>query len=315
MKKHMKQCFEKMNENGCSKEDMPFPMKMMKMHMKEAFQKMKENGCFEGVKDKPCFQKMQKCFEEDEGAAESNSTSDEKLKPVAAEKRACELKHEIRAIKEEARRARKELKQKKKEQKKMKKELKEVNKEAKKLARTRFASEVVAHLDLEESSTQVGGTYHLKTWKVKNTGTVTWSDETIATFKKGAKDMVTPDSLNVMVGSVAPGEVTYIRAMFSVPEEAGKYKVVYRLQAPDAGKFGAPMKTFITVEAEPEPVVEEEPEPEPVVAPSAPALEEKFEHEEQLVLLQNMGFEAEQCKAVLISVGGNVEQAFEILLN
>lgn len=203
-----------------------------------------------------------------------------------------------------------------KEQKKVKKEAK---KAAAKATKSRFASEVVAHLDLEESSTQVPGTYLLKTWKVKNTGTVSWSADTIATFKKGAKEMVTPDSLNVMVGSVAPGEVTYIRAMFAVPEKVGKHKVVFRLQAPDAGKFGAPMKTFITVEgspeSEPEPVIEDVPE-EP--EPSAPMLEEqdeKFEHEEQLVLLQNMGFEAEQSKAVLISVGGNVEQAFEILLN
>jgi len=315
MKKFCKK-MEKMEKRGCSEEEMPFPMKMMKMHMKEAFVKMKESGCFEQMKDKPCFQKMKKCFEDvNVEQNESNSTENEE-KPVAAKKRACELKSEIKAIKKEARQCAKELKQKKKEQKKMKKELKKVvNKGAKKAAKTRFSSEVVAHLDLEESSTQAAGTYLLKTWKVKNTGTVSWSAETIATFKSGVKEMVTPDSLNVMVGSVAPGEVTYIRAMLTVPEKAGKHKVVYRLQAPDAGKFGSPMKTFITVEGapEPEPVIEEVSEPEP----SAPVMEEdeKFEHEEQLVLLQNMGFGAEQSRVVLISVGGNVEQAFEILLN
>jgi len=143
---------------------------------------------------------------------------------------------------------------------------------------------------------------------VKNTGTVAWSEDTIATFKKGARDVVTPDSMNVMVGSVAPGEVTYIRAMFSVPQSAGKYKVVYRLQAPEAGKFGAAMKTFIIVESS------EEPEPEP--EPSAPVEEEEsFQYQEELATLMNMGFEQEQCKSVLIVTNGKVEAAFELLLN
>merc|ERR1719412_1915766 len=256
---------------------------------------MKENGCFEEMQNMPCFQKMQQHFEEQNV---SNSTSDVSASAPPADERAAELLSGIEALKQEAKQCRKELKQKKKEKKQLKKELKKVNKEAKKIAKTRFASEVVAHLDLEEESTQVPGTYLLKTWKVKNTGTVTWSPDTIATFKKGAKQMVTPDSLNVMVGAVAPGEVTYIRAMFAVPEETGK--------------FGEPMKTFVTVEAvaepEPEPVVEPEPEP------SAPAMEQKFEFEEQLAMLCNMGFDAEQSKAVLLATGGNVEAAFELLL-
>merc|ERR1719499_480717 len=222
----------------------------MKQKMKKCFREMKENGSFEQYKDHPCFQKMQKHFEQFENE-ESNKS--EPTAPPAERK--SELKSQIQAIKEEAKKARAELKEKKKEQKKFEKELKKVNKEVKKerKEKKRFASEVVAHLDLEETSVQRPGTFLLKTWKVKNTGTVAWGEDTLATFKKGNKNMVTPDSFNVMVGSVQPGEVTYIRAMFAVPEEAATHKVVYRLQAPEAGKFGEPMKTFITVE----PVVEE----------------------------------------------------------
>merc|ERR1712027_28577 len=174
-----------------------------------------------------------------------------------------------------------------------KKELKKAKKEAKKekkASKARFASEVAAHLDLEECSTQVAGTYVLKTWKVKNTGTVAWGEDTIATFKKGAKKMVTPDSMNVMVGAVAPGDVTYIRAMFAIPEKAGKYKVVYRLHAPEAGKFGAPMKTFVVVEGAAEEVVEEAPVAEPEPAAVAPV----FEYQAQLDSLTSMGFDEEQ---------------------
>jgi len=274
-----------------------------KNKMKKCFEKMNKNGCFENFQDDPCFDKMKKHFE----TFESNF-SEEKPSAPPSEERASELKSEIEAIKNEAKQCRKELKEKKKEKKQKIKELKKMKKEAKKVAKTRYASEVVAHLDLEETSTQVSGTFVLKTWKVKNTGTVAWSEDTIATFKKGARDVVTPDSMNVMVGSVAPGEVTYIRAMFSVPQSAGKYKVVYRLQAPEAGKFGAAMKTFIIVESS------EEPEPEP--EPSAPVEEEEsFQYQEELATLMNMGFEQEQCKSVLIVTNGKVEAAFELLLN
>lgn len=296
-KKHMKKCWRKMKEHG-----------FFNQHkMKKCFEKMKENGFFDQHMDSPCFQKMQKHFEQ----VEQNESS-----PSAppAEQRASELKSQIQTIKEEAKKARAELKEKKKEQKMMQKELKKVKKEAKKDKKKRFASEVVAHLDLEEESTQVAGTYVLKTWKVKNTGSVAWGEDTMATFKKGNASLITPDSFNVMVGSVAPGEVTYIRAMFSVPTEAGTHKVVYRLQSPEAGKFGAPMKTFITVEAVAEPA--EEPVPEPVVEepePSAP--EEVFQFPEALKLLQNMGFNVEQSKAALIATQGDANGAIAILLN
>merc|ERR1719203_635680 len=62
--------------------------------------------------------------------------------------------------------------------KKAKKELKKAKKQQKKVAKQRFASEVVAHLDAEEVQTAQPGTMLLKTWKVKNTGTVAWSEET-----------------------------------------------------------------------------------------------------------------------------------------
>lgn len=286
-----------------------------KNKMKKCFEKMNQDGCFDGFQDNPCFDKMKKHFESNFSEPEPSAPTDE---------RASNLKSEIQTIKKEAKQCRKELKEKKREKKQKIKELKKVKKEAKnvykaekkeakKVAKTRFASEVVAHLDLEETSTQVGGTFVLKTWKVKNTGTATWSEDTLANFKKGAADVVTPDSMTVLVGSVAPGEVTYVRAMFSVPQKAGKYKVVYRLNAPDAGKFGAPMKTVIIVEGAPEPELIAE--PEPVFEPSAPVEEDTFQFQEQLVTLQNMGFEEEQSKSVLIATGGNVESAFELLLN
>lgn len=275
---------------------------------------MKEQGAFDefeaNPEDHPCYQKMKSFLDEDAHPAERNSSCHkEPSAPVAEQQKVADLKSDINAIKKEAKKCAKELKERKKE-------LKKAKKEAKKVVKNRFASEVVDHLDLDECSTQVAGTYVLKTWKVKNTGTVAWSEDTMATFKKGSKKMVTPDSMNVMVGAVAPGDVTYIRAMFSVPEKAGKYKVVYRLHAPEAGKFGAPMKTFVIVEGAKEEQIEV-PEPEPVAepepVPSAPVAE-VFEFQDQLSVLTSMGFDEEQAKTALVASAGNLQAASEYLL-
>jgi len=339
----MKEMFKKMKENGfplpCEqmKEMMkenggfPLPCEQMKKMMKESgmeehFRPMKKK-VFEALKEQfeenpdfnppPCVKKAYEHLKEmfaDENPEFKNQTSQPTAPPA---EEAEVLKSDIHKLKEEAKQCRKELKEKKKEQKKKQKELKKVKKAAKKAAKMRFASEVVAHLDLDERSTQVAGTYVLKTWKVKNTGTQAWSSETIATFKKGNREMITPDSMNVIVGTVNPGEVTYIRAMFAIPEQAGTHKVVYRLQSPESGKFGCPMKTFVTVESvKPEPEVEES-QPEPVVEPAAEPEpeEEAFPYGEALTTLQSMGFDAEQCKSVLLATEGNVQAAFELLLN
>lgn len=232
------------------------------------------------------------------------------------------LKSEIQVLKEEAKKCRQELKEKKKAQKQKQKELKQVKKSVKK-SKKKFAAEVVGHLDLEAESIQVAGTYALKTWKVKNTGAHSWSEDTIATFKKGHKEMISADSLNVNVGCVAPGDVTYIRAMFAIPEDAGKFNVTFRLQSPEAGKFGAPLKTTVIVEATESEEEPEQQQPEPCVPsyePSAPAIaeepeEEEFEYQSQAEVLVSMGFALEQVKPVLVAAEGNTEQALNLLLN
>merc|ERR1712154_122566 len=127
-----------------------------------------------------------------------------------------------------------------------------------KVAKKRFASEVVAHLDTEEEQIAEPGTMLLKTWKVKNVGKATWSEETVASFLKGREEVVAPDCRIVPVGTVDPQDVAYIRSMFQVPNEPGRYKVVFRLNNPEAGKFGAPMKSIIVVEKRAEEIVEEE---------------------------------------------------------
>jgi len=319
-------CFQKMREH----------MEQMKQHMGPEFEKQFGSEFAENMPKMACkfmkmmcknMQNMQEACGQPQPQNESTNVTKDASAPVAEEKPAAAerisgLKSDIQSLKQEAKKCRQELKEKKREQKQKKKELKQVKKAAKQ-AKKKYASTVVGHLDLEAESTQAPGTYVLKTWKVKNVGTLAWGEDTIATFKKGHREMVSADSQNVIVGSVAPGEVTYIRAMFAVPEEAGKYNVVFRLQSPEAGKFGAPMKTTVFVEAT---EVSEEEQPQvPVYEPSAPLFveeaeeeeeeEEEFEYQEQAEQLVSMGFGLDHIKPVLVATQGDTEQALNLLLN
>lgn len=292
-------------------------MEEMKKQCPEFEEKFSKMGC-------KFMKEMCKHMNEAEGPQnESSNVTKEASAPVAeepAKEKISGLKSEIQTLKKEAKKCRQELKEKKKEQKQKQKELKQVKKSVKKeKSKKKFAAEVVGHLDLEAESTQAPGTYVLKTWKVKNTGSFSWSEDTIATFKKGHREMVSSDSQNVNVGSVAPGEVTYIRAMFAIPEAPGKYTVFFRLQSPVAGKFGAPLKTTVFVEAieQEEPVSPEPSAPvvEPVAEEKVQEEEEVFEYQSQAEVLQSMGFGLEQAKSVLVATEGNTEQALNLLLN
>merc|ERR1719493_441882 len=64
--------------------------------------------------------------------------------------------------------------------------------------------------------------------------------------------MVMPGFEKVLVGSLEPNDVAYIRVMLTVPEDVGEYSISYRLCAPVIGKFGKPLRTTITVEEEQE---------------------------------------------------------------
>merc|ERR1712109_319680 len=117
--------------------------------------------------------------------------------------------------------------------------------------------------------------------------------------------------------TVKPGEVTYIHAMFNVPNvEEGRFSVVYRLCDPNGKKFGAHLRTVINVVPAKQEVEEEEEEVRasvsslntaityeeellaevdaepsaPAIVPEAPEEEPAFQYEESLNTLTAMGF-------------------------
>merc|ERR1719216_678102 len=235
-----------------------------------------------------------------------------------------EKKEELRSKKDQIRALKKEAHQ-------CRKELKEMKKASKPCAK------VVGHLDMDEHSEQVAGSCCLKTWKVKNTGTTAWPEDTIITFTKGHVKMIADGYHAVPVTeTVNPGEVTYIRSMFNVPNvPEGTFSVVYRLCDPNGKRFGPQLRTIIDVVAKEEeeevvspPPVEEE---EEVVRASATSLETAVTYEEELLAeveaeepafqyaaelesLKAMGFaDEEMLKGMLVANNGSVQQTFAML--
>lgn len=258
--------------------------------------------------------------------------------PVAA-KRA-----EVEQKKQEVREAKAKVKALKKEMKVCRKEMKKVKKEQKKSVK-KLDGEVTGHLDTEEKSTQKPGATVLKTWKVKNIGSTTWSEDTIAIFHSGNQSLVVPGYEVIQVGSLEPNDVAYIRCMLSVPDVEGTYSLTYRLSGPK-GKFGGRLTTEIEAVADKETsmeepkvtftsepgknipavidVADEDKEPPKAVEivepkPSAPVQPEpvkQFQFQKQKDQLKMMGFEMddETLESVLVACKGDIGQAIQLLM-
>jgi len=268
---------------------------------------------------------MQERYCQPQAAAEADHRDPAHQKPEANP--VADKKAEVQQKKQEVREAKAKVRALKKEMKACRKEMKKAQKKEKK---KKLDGEVTGHLDVDEKSVQQPGTNVLKTWKVKNTGTTVWCEDTIAVFNSGNHSLVVPGYDVIQVGALEPNDVAYIRCMLTVPEVEGTYNVTYRLSGPK-GKFGGRLTTEIEV-AKPEakatestdekavafssepgkniPSVidltneeEEEVWPEvsqpqpakpsvPLVAPSAPVIpEKKFQWQKQKDQLKAMGFE------------------------
>jgi len=310
---------------GCGRPNGPGPMR--------AFAQMMQNSPFANA----MRNHMRESFQSHEDRRDpARETQEEDL--VAA-KRA-----EVEQKKQEVREAKAKVKALKKEMKVCRKEMKKVKKEQKKSVK-KLDGEVTGHLDTEENSTQKPGAMVLKTWKVKNVGSTTWSEDTIAIFHSGNQSLVVPGYEVIQVGSVEPNDVAYIRCMLSVPDVEGTYSLTYRLSGPK-GKFGGRLTTEIEVVAEKEVSVEEpkvtftsEPgknipavidvadedkEPPKAVEivepkPSAPVQPEpvkQFQFQKQKDQLKMMGFEMddETLESVLVACKGDIGQAIQLLM-
>lgn len=314
---------------GCGRPNGPGPMRN--------FAQMMQNSPFANAM---CQQMRERFCQPDASPADRRDPARQMQveDPVAAKQADIEQK------KQEVREAKAKVKTLKKEMKVCRREMKKAKKEKKKAVK-KLDGEVTGHLDTEETSTQKPGATVLKTWKVKNNGSTTWSEDTIAIFHSGNQSLVVPGYEVIQVGPLEPNDVAYIRCMLSVPDVEGTYSLTYRLSGPN-GKFGDRLTTEIEVIAEKktsieppkvtftsEPgknipavidVAEEDKEPPKAVEivepkPSAPVQQEpvkEFQFQKQKDQLKMMGFEMddETLESVLVACKGDIGQAIQLLM-
>lgn len=109
-----------------------------------------------------------------------------------------------------------------------------------------------------------GGTAFTKTWRVRNTGTDAWPDNTVLVFVGGEK-MGGPDSLPI--GRVAPGEVKEITVNLIAPAAPGDYTGNWVLQAGGTRIPGSELWVKIKVTA-PAPPTQPPTPPTPIPTPT-----------------------------------------------
>lgn len=343
------------DQNECNEH-----MKEMQKRCKEFMSKMANCGdnkeCNEEMK-KHCQEKMQKAAEffakmrcaNQEPPRFPENRRDPARSAQEPQDMVAQKQDEVKQKQQEVREAKAKVKALKKEVKACKKEMKKAKKSLKK-----FDAEVVGHLDTDEKSVQKPGSSVVKTWKVKNTGTEAWGENTMAVFLCGNKSLVVPGFEFLQVEPTLPGHVAYIHCMLQAPDVQGTYSLCYRL-ANMSGKFGSKMmtefevvaenqgalneststiETAITFTSEPgsnseipkeiedhkEEVVASVAEPE-IPAPSAPfpstkTDKTKFKYAVELEQLKSMGFEMpeETLESVLVATKGDIAQAISLLM-
>ena len=80
-----------------------------------------------------------------------------------------------------------------------------------------------------------------KTWRLRNTGTCNWTDDTVLVFSQGTK-LGAPDTVNV--GKVVSGTEVEVSVPLTAPEQYGNYTGIWQLKNAQ-GNFGTQMSAVI----------------------------------------------------------------------
>jgi hypothetical protein len=98
------------------------------------------------------------------------------------------------------------------------------------------AAAFVSDVTIPDGSTFTSGTQFVKTWRLKNTGTCTWSTSYAVVFTDG-NAMSTP-AATALPGSVAPNETIDISLTLTAPAANGTYRGNWKLRNATGVVFG-----------------------------------------------------------------------------
>jgi len=121
----------------------------------------------------------------------------------------------------------------------------------------------VADVTVPDNTRFEKGEDFTKTWRLRNSGTEDWPEDTMLVFASGAELGVVKE---VEVGAVKSGDQVDISVDMKAPEEDGTYKSVWELRT--AGKAIGGVQPYLVIQVgEPAPEAEAPAPDQPVVAP------------------------------------------------
>ncbi|MBI5960232.1 MAG: peptidoglycan DD-metalloendopeptidase family protein [Chloroflexi bacterium] len=88
-------------------------------------------------------------------------------------------------------------------------------------------ADFVSDVTIPDGTIIMPGKTFVKTWRVRNTGTITWNNNYTLRFVSDDK-MGAPDSIPLM-GNVKPGEFLELSVEFTAPEKAGRHRSSWKL--------------------------------------------------------------------------------------
>jgi hypothetical protein len=102
----------------------------------------------------------------------------------------------------------------------------------------------VADVTIPDDSAIQPGASFLKTWRIRNTGTVAWTDRYTLNMVSGT---LTPAQKKINVPPVAPGGEVNLSVSFKAPKQPGKYNADWKMKDERGQFFGVNLWTSIVV--------------------------------------------------------------------
>lgn len=99
------------------------------------------------------------------------------------------------------------------------------------------AAKYVADITYDDGTQLAANTPFVKTWRLENVGTCTWTSGYQIIFDHGDQ-MNSPASLSMTSNSISPGMTVDVSVQLTSPASAGTYQGYFRLKAPDGSIFG-----------------------------------------------------------------------------
>jgi len=98
-------------------------------------------------------------------------------------------------------------------------------------------AELVRHLSVSDGTILLPGLFFTKAWRIKNTGTCTWTTDYVFVFENGA-DFRSPGE-TAITQEVNPGETIDIQIILMTPYKPDSYQASWMLRDPAGVLFGS----------------------------------------------------------------------------